>query len=511
MLRAMKAIVLSSALFVFGIPAAAQCVCDNWRPSFISGTVDDAGNTLDATEVRQFAVYEGKLYAATGSWMDQGKPKGTAKVIRLDASNGAWRQEADFGDGTTGGIVNLHWTMSKNQTPVDVSTLVASIWSGATVFAKNPADGKWFKTVLDPNGQIRTFATHKDVVANQFFGFAGGKPGIYRAQLADTIAPGQAPISWMNLELNTTNLNLPLCSGGGRVTGFAEARGKLYASACWRIFVRHDGPIGKCGGPTQVEEAGQCNPRWTRFWDDPLAAQGESGLRGLTKVMHQGQEMLLVGSESGNMHVTRLDPDTAQPVVEFNASDYLNDLWGLNSGYGILPYNSPAPLWYGPDGFGRRIFGFEVWLPGKPTPAMARKLVNDTQLMNGEGFFFVRNSATNYQLLHIPAEATPQPMTAVRDVVASPFKDECNAQGQDCVVYVGVFDANKSTTQTPCTVAPCTIPPLVAVPTHGTGAIVKGRITLAPNEALSAASTPEGVRDDGEPSHDQADKLEDGK
>jgi hypothetical protein len=473
-------------LLASGSSAAAQCDCPeptNWQPSFVSG------DPVEATEVRQFAVFGDPiaLYAATGSWMDQGSPKGTAHVIRLDSPSGKWVDEVDFGDGTTGGLVNLHWTADANHKAVDVYTLVASIWSGATVFAKNNTDGKWYKTSLDPAGQIRAFATHDDSVAHEFWGFAGGKPGIFRGQLNASRPAGASPITWTTpaakVELNTAALDLPLCSGGGRVTGFAEARGKLFASACWRIFQRVDGPIGKCAGPAQVEVKGACQARWKRFWDDPLAAQGESGIRGLTQVMHAGDQVLLAGSESGNMHITRLDPDTGAAVVEFNASTYLNNLWGLNSGYGILPYDAPANLWYGPDGYGRRMFGFEVWLPGNPSPGMVRKLVNiddgSPQIMNGEGFFFLRNSATSYQLFHIPA-VTPQPMTAVRDMIASPFKDECNPQGQDCVVYAGVFDANKSTTQTPCTVAPCTFPPLAAVPTHGTGAIVKGRITLSP-------------------------------
>jgi hypothetical protein len=482
-------------LISFNAATVAQCDCQpaqDWQNSFTSG------DPVDATEVRQFAVFDSKLYAATGSWMDQNQPKGTAHVIRLDSPTSKWINEVDFGDGTTGGLARLHWAASKNYSPVNIDTLVASIWSGATVFSKNLENGKWIRTNLDPNGQIRAFATHDDQVAHEFWGFAGGKPGIYRGQLLDDRPAGVSPIEWTvngasKLELNTVNMNLPLCSGGGRITGFAEARGRIFASACWRIFERVDGTVGNCN-LTQVQIGGVCQPRWKRFWDDPLAAQGESGLRGLTQVMYNGQQVLLVGSESGNMHITRLDPDTGQSVVEINISTYLNNLWGLNSGYGIIPYDAPANLWYGPDGYGRRLFGFEVWLPGAPTKDMARKLVNiddgSPQVMNGEGFFFIRNSASSYQLIHIPASAATQLMTAIRDIIASPFKEDCNEKGQDCAVFAGTFDANKSATQTPCTVAPCTFPPLVAVPTHGSGAIVKGRITL--DAAALAAPQNEG-------------------
>jgi hypothetical protein len=497
------------ALLVFLLTttaAVAQCDCgggtdSGWSESFVPGGKDPDGNVLNVTEVRQFVARDGKLYVATGAWMDQGNPKGSAKILRLDGPDEPWRMEVNFGGSgtTTGGLANLRWDQTKNNQPVDVTTLVAATWSGANAYTRNDADGKWYKTDFGA-GQIRTFGVHKDTVANNTFSFAGGKPGILRGQLADSRPAGKNPIEWVTTpELNTVNMNLPLCSGGGRVTGFAEAQGVMFASACWRVFKRTDGPIGNCKGPQEVKVGSDCQPRWTRFWDDPLAGQGESGLRGLTQVMYQGQQVLLVGSEVANAHITRLDPVTGQSVVEFNVNTYLDNLWGVNSGYKIIPYNSPMPLWYGPDGTGRRIMGFESWLPGKPTPNLSRKLVNTSQLMMGEGMLFVRNSATNYQLVHIPA-ITPQPMTAVRDCVASPFASECNAKGQDCMLYCGGFDANKSTTQTPCAAAPCTIPPLVAVATRNTAWIVKGRIQIPTGLSETPEEMIPDIHQDDEPS-----------
>ena len=471
----------------FPVAAAAQGLPSgvdprDWRVSFIPGVTDPDGNLLNVTEVRQFAAFNGKLYAAAGAWMDQGPDKGSAKVLRLDSANGQWRQEADFGDGTTGGLVALNWKQSESGAPVNVTTLVASIWSGATVFTKNNSDGQWYRTDLDPAGQIRAFATWKDEDANKTWGFAGGKPGIFRGQLSDKRGAGKTIIKWetgaANVELNTAALNLPLCSGGGRVTGFAAARGRLFASACWNVYVRQDGDQGGCA-PSEVADHGNaCEPRWRLFWSDPLAAQGESGIRGLTTVSIGGEQFLLAGAESAAAHITRIDPESAAAVIEFDVSNWLDNALGP-TGYTIIPYNAPAPLWYGPDGVGRRIFGFEAWMPGEPSPGMARKLVNiddgPPQVMLGEGMFFVRNAPSSFELHHIPA-ITPQPMTAVRDAIASPFPEECNAKGQDCVVYFGGFDANKSVTQTPCLASPCTFPPLVEVPTHDTGWIVKGKL-----------------------------------
>lgn len=498
MIRALLALGLAAS---FPAGAAAQCnnCQDNpggWQASWVSGDGD-----IHATEVRQFVAFGGSLYAATGAWMDQSSPKGSASILRLDRSDGKWAREADFGGSgtTTGGIASLYFTQSKNGQEADARLLVAATWSGANAYTRNETDHKWYKASFG-SGQIRSFGVHKDAVANEVFAFAGGKPGVFRGQLADVRPAGKNPIEWTTTpELNTVALDLPLCSGGGRVTGFAEAGGRLFAAACWNIYERSDGPIGKCKGPQEVAVGDACKPRWTKFWTDPLAAQGESGLRGLTQIMHSGKQVLLVGSESATTHITRLDPDTGDSVVEFNVNQFLDNYFSVNAGYSIIPYNSPQPLWYGPDGVGRRIFGFESWLPGKPTPEISRKLVNldaSPQQMLGEGMFFVRNGAGSFQIVHIP-RITPQPMTAIRDCAPSPFADECNAKGQDCMLYCAGFDSNKSTTQTPCYSSPCTVPPLPRTPTADTGFIVKGRITVPPSAAeASVEGAPWGAPDD---------------
>ena len=398
--------------------AATASTQPTWETSFVPGVTDPDGNLLDATEVRQFAVFGSppKLYAAVSGWMDQGQTKGSAKVIRLDSSGGQWRQEVDFGDLATGALVSLNWKADASGDAVNVWTLVASTWSGATTYVKNNSDGRWYKTSLDPQGQIRAFGTHKDAAANKMWGFAGGKPGVFRGQLADQRGAGKNIIDWQtgaaNLELNTANLSLPLCSGGNRVTGFQEARGKLFLTVCWRVYARVDGNQGNCN-PSQVNTGGnQCSPRWKQFWDDPHATQGESGLRGLTTVSISGKQYLLIGSEGPSMHITRLDPDTADSTVELDVSDYIQSHWGTSTGYGIIPYNSPASLVYNANGRGRRIFGFETWASGKPVPGHSRMILKTGGLMNGEGFFFLRNAATSYELMQIPA-ITPQPMLSV--------------------------------------------------------------------------------------------------
>jgi hypothetical protein len=64
------------------------------------------------------------------------------------------------------------------------------------------------------------------------------------------------------------------------------------------------------------------------------------GLRGFTQVMHNGQQALLVGSESGTTHITHIDPDTANAVVEFNVNQFLDSYLGANARYAIVPSNA---------------------------------------------------------------------------------------------------------------------------------------------------------------------------
>jgi hypothetical protein len=240
-------------------PAAAQCDCPpdpagGWTESFVPG------GDLNQTEIRQFVPFAGKLYVAAGAWMDQGSPKGSATILRLDGPNEPWRLEVNFGGSgtTTGGLAALHFDQSKSGQAVDVWTLVAATWSGANAYARNEVDDKWYKHAFG-DGQIRAFGVHHDAAADATFAFAAGKPGIYRGQLEDQRPAGKNPIDWMGLELNTVQQeSANLCSGGGRVTGFAEARGAMFAAACWRVFKRTDGPIGKCSGPSEVEVGGKC-------------------------------------------------------------------------------------------------------------------------------------------------------------------------------------------------------------------------------------------------------------
>lgn len=492
--KAMMKPFLFGLLFSLSFPVvtAAQAPLTGWRQSLVSG------DPVETTEVRALVEWGGKLFAATGGYQDQGGEggKGGANVVRLDSPNGRWQLETSFGfeGADTNALVPLHWGANKSGKPVDTWTLVASAsWSNANAFTRNEVDLKWYRTDFGP-GQIRAFGVHEDKVAHEWVGFAGGKPNIIRGQLTDSYVAGKNPIQWVTgpegIELNTSPLTDPVnCFGGGRATGFAEARGKIYASACWKIFERVDGPRGNCAADEVNTQGTQCEARWKAIWADPLAGNSETGLRGLTAISYQGKQVLLVGSETKYAHITRVDPGTGEGVVELDLDRWLGSLTGVTSGasYKVIPYNSPAKSWIGPDDVARRIFGFQSWLAGSPSPGLSRSIISNNgeatpSSVLGEAMFLVRLSDKYYYLQHIP-QITNRPMQAVRECLPSPFPEECKGKTpdgylKDCELYCAGFDTNISSVATPCYADPCTVPPLILMPIHRTGWIVKGRLSI---------------------------------
>lgn len=479
----------------FTTPAAAQAT---WQVSFIPGVVDPDGHALHATEVRRFAYASNPdhLYAAISGWMDQGEEKGGGKIIRLDGPDEPWRLEVDFDSFCASSnpkcalaaseLIYLNWKADASGEPVDVWTLVASTWPQGeqreNVYVKNYSDGRWYETTLVEGmpGHIRAFATHKDAVTGEYWGFAGGNNFVFRGKLADKRGQGQNIIAWQTGAANaeTDFPDDPNCGGGtgdgNRVAGFAEARGKLFLTVCWSAFERVDGFQEDCT-PRQVKQGGTCVARWKKFWTDPKLSTGsETGLRGITQIVYEGQQVLLIGSEGAGAHMTRLDPETGQSVVELDLADALASAWRGEVSYIIAPYNAPMPIAYDAEGRGRRLIGLEAWNSTSPLHADHNlDVLENGSRLEGGAWFYLRNAASSYELRRIPW-LMRTPMVAVRDAVASPFAKECDANHRNCWIYFAGFDANKSESQTPCFAEPCKFPPLVKTPTHDTGFIVKG-------------------------------------
>jgi hypothetical protein len=496
------------ALLAFGGISQAQPT--SWDTSYVPGGMDGNGHFMGGTEIRELIPWnpgkpDAKLYAANSYWEDTPGPEGkqTAQVLFLTSSHGFWQQDVNFGSFcppatpkcalATSTLDKLSFSSDKNGAPVSVQVLVASTWDiraapkPSNVYAKNNTDGLWYETVLgtvdskdEGAPQVRSFATHVDKVTGQDWAFAGEAPtGIFHGLLSDKRGAGKNIIEWTtgnaNVEFRSTSYAGPPCTGRGRPTSFAETGGKLYATICFQIWVRVDGPTSNCN-PDQVLTNGECQPRWKALWTDPTPINGsESGLRGLTVVKYEGKDVFLVGEEGGMLKIYRVDPDTAVGFAELDMKNTLVNNWNMDLGYCIAPYNNMRA--WDTTGIVRRVIGLECIVKegtSVPLPGRSFVMLEQGTKAEGTGFFLVRNNPVSYELVRVPADLESTPLEAVRATVPSPFADECNPQGKDCAIYVGGFDGNKSALATPCSVAPCTFPPLVPINTHNTAWIVKG-------------------------------------
>jgi len=464
----------------------------NYEVSFAPGAQDAEGHVLGGTETRDLIAFGGKLYAGMNYWMDQ-QPHGNAQILVKDSSSAPWRQEVDMGDFCpTGnkacalavGIVSvLNFKKDRSGDAVNVSVLAAGIWPTGyakpvpiKAYTKNNSDGKWYETVIasSDNGQIRAFGSHQDKVTGEAMAFVhAGSIGVFHGWLSDKRGAGKPIVEWASDPEWIAGTGGQCTAGvGERIMAFAEAEGALFATKCFTVMKRIDGPQGNCK-PDEVAKDGACTQRWVKFYSAPGSPSSESGYRGMTTITIEGKQYLLIGWEGANAVITRLDPTTAQAEVELDVSDTLAQAWGTPVGYLITSYSAPMPLWYGADGRGRRIIGFEAFIAkaqAAPVAAHSFSVLDNGARLEGGAWYFVRDAAHSYRLFRVP-EVMGKPMVSLRTAASSPFPDECNAQGQHCAIYFGGFDANKSAMQTPCHAQPCN---LEKQATHSTAWIVKG-------------------------------------
>jgi hypothetical protein len=493
-----------TSLFVMGFIFAlsvhdAYAQFRTWEVSFTPGVTDVGDHLMNATELRDLVTWDeytdkATLNAGLGCWMDQASPRCDASVITLDKS-GKWRELVNFGDFcpketprcalATSVLTGLHFVRDKGGDSVNVWVMTASTWDTrnppwTNVYARNNSDLKFYETKLDTSAHVRSMGTHLDKEAGKDWAFAGSNKGtIYRGQLSDTRGAGKNIIEWetgpANAELTAPYVGPP-CDED-RVMAFAEAEGKLYASRCWVIIQRIDGAQGECRADEvkATGSGGGCQQRWQVIWSDPHAGGGESGLRGMTMVVVDGRDQLLVGEERVGARIWRVDPahpDRAQ--VEADMSDMLENHWGEDVGY-VIPSYTTMPLWTDATGRGRRIIGTEAFLPSaKPSLPTTSIALQEAKLLNGVATYFLRDAPASYRVFQIPP-ITPQPMVAVRAAAPSPFATDCDAQHRNCAVFFGGYDANAGKTLAACLAPPCTSPPLIPASTHNTAWIVKGK------------------------------------
>ena len=427
-------------------------------------------------------------------------------------------------------LQTINWQWDNNQNAVNVQTLVASSWwkpsstivcPGATpvyVWTKNNtlSDLYWYQTLLacdtgtpgQGTPQVRAFGVHTDqVLLHQTTPlqmqqiFAGeGPSGIFQGQLSHLRGAGNTPIIWNtglpNLEWNSANYSGPICNAQTRVMGLAEATGsdgvlRIYMQACFQVFVRIDGSGAGCNAD-QVMVASVCQQRWQLYWTDPnpseLPANGGSmsGLRGLTAI--PVENILLTGSEGSapqNFYAIQPYPACVTSPATCYTAEY-NVYSGTNAGTGgmtvgntVAPYNS-FPQVYDDQGHPHYVAPQSSYI----TAFTANMIPPFTFMFLSSGasgkklaeaIYTFRNSAGRYNFVALP-QLFAQPMNGIRDMVLSPFQDDCGYYGTNiltCAVYAAGGDMDGAGAYYWCKANPCpSSPPFV--PTHNNGWVARG-------------------------------------
>ena len=365
-----------------------------------------------------------------------------AQILVLDTPNGKWRVDRAFEehlpngrwrDLAVGALAETVFTVDRSgrALPQPEALLLASTWDltgAARVFTRDDRTGDWTAVTLaeDRPGpdflpQIRAFATHRDAVAGVDRVFAGEMPRGIFAGAYDAAVPGR--VRWTDTpELDASSVSSAFSGLAGRlrVSGFAEAGGRLYAAIGQQIFERIDG----------------ATPRWRLIYTNPRPGHSETGLRGLSAISAGGKEALLVTVEGSEARIVRVDPTTGGEVSELELRPYLAQAWGMPVNSPIAAYNDMARIPV--SGGDALLIGLEAFIPRNATIAAGHSTVDVGygQLESG-AWYLVRWPDGHFDLHRIVA-AFPQPPVATRTIHRSPFPGDGDA------LYFGGYDANKA-------------------------------------------------------------------
>jgi hypothetical protein len=169
-----------------------------WKQSLPIRSGDPEILPIGGTETRALVAFDGKLFAATGYWMDTAKNNPAlpgAQVLRLDGPGATWQVDLQLNDRNPRGL-RLYQAISTIEKvrfttddegkllTIPVEFLLAGVWKrgpGLDVFARMAGSDsqKWSKTQMPgqesaPAGtQVRSFILHKDNVTGIDMLFAG--------------------------------------------------------------------------------------------------------------------------------------------------------------------------------------------------------------------------------------------------------------------------------------------------------------------------------------------------
>ena len=186
-----------------------------------------------------------------------------------------------------------------------------------------------------------------------------------------------------------------------RITSFAEANDRLYATVGQQIYERTDGQA----------------PNWRLIYTNSSPGRSQSGLRGLTAVPSPDDghgQVLLAGVEGTEPRIVRIDPRNGSETTDLDLHDFLDKAWGMVTGYMTAAYNDMAEV---RDGHGDDVFliGLEALIPRYSQVSPGHRLVDIGKgRLEGNAWYLIRSLDGTYKLRRIPARPG-QPMVATRD------------------------------------------------------------------------------------------------
>jgi hypothetical protein len=416
-----------------------------WKQSLPVRYGDPAINPIGGTEVRALVAFDNSLFAAIGYWMDIEKNNPAlpgAQVLRLDSPESAWRVDLELSDRAPSGlrayqaISNLQKVGFANDArgrpmPNPVEILLAGVWKrgiGVDVFARRTGSGSsnWLRMAIPgqeaaPRGtQARSFFLHRDQVTGVDMVFAGASNLIFSGAYHLT----QDQIVWnAGFEWQGDYTDKPVAAG--RVSSFAEANGKLYATARGAIYERADGIA----------------PTWKKVLEITINEPRVTGLRGLTSIPNPAGrgEVLLASVEDNPARIYRVDPNErdasgqCNSTLELDVSAFLTQALGTHAGYVGIAYNNTTEYPDSKRHCSMRLIGLEAVTPGAPRTFGAHH-------HNSNAYYLIRDCDGGYGLRQIrDQQINPQPdLVAVRALALSPFPTDPAG-----TVYAGGFDTNR--------------------------------------------------------------------
>jgi hypothetical protein len=390
------------------------------------------------------ATLRGKLYAANGygqdSEMDNPALPGP-QIYRLDSPGGSWQVEYELPPTTQGRRRVREYQAFSNLTQVSLTKdkeghaiapaadlLVAGVFSrgaGVDIFLRSPS-GHWSDDPIPPQSflpsgaQTRAFAVHTDTMTGAQALFAGGTNVIFSGQYgaqAQTIEWNVSP-DWLGPKPARNNIE----SNGGRITSFAECRGRLYAAGD-AIYERQD------GSP----------PSWRPIFALPRREAGgnERGFSGLACAKGpSGTPALFAAFQGAASDIVRIDlgPRGANGAVELDAPAFLSGVLHTAVPTMIVAYNDMTVYRTSDPACPSLLMGFSVHTPNEPVTFAT------THKYTGAGFL-VRDCKGRYtaQWVKDPAMQPVPRLVAARAISLSPFPEEPSG-----TIYIGGFDAGNA-------------------------------------------------------------------